>query len=54
MSKKSTDKRLHFIAQALNQRITDNANLANEWYISNGADKISNEEALRKFKEWMA
>lgn len=54
MSKKSTDKRLHFIAQCLNQRITENANLANAWYINNKADRISTEEALRRFKEWLA
>lgn len=54
MSQKSTDKRLRFIAQALNAKLTENANLANEWYINNKVDKISNEEALLKFKEWLA
>lgn len=53
MSKKTTDKRLHFIAQALNRRLTENADLANKWYISNKAEKISNEDALKKFKEWL-
>ena len=54
MSRKSFDKRLHFIAQAMNRKLTDNANLANEWYISNGGAKIETEEALRRFAEWLA
>ena len=48
-----TDARLHFIAQCLNQKITDNANLANEWYIANGGAKLTTDEALRQFKGWL-
>lgn len=53
MSKKSIDKRLHFIAQALNKGITNNATLANEWYISNKAAKLETAEALRRFAAWI-
>ena len=47
------DARLHFVAQCLNKKITDNANMANEWYISNGGAKMNTNEALQKFKEWL-
>lgn len=50
---KKFDKRIHFITQALNRNLTTNAGLANEWYISNKAAKLDNEEALRRFAEWL-
>lgn len=53
MSQKSTDKRLYFVAQALNRKLTDNANLANEWYINNKAGKLDAEEALRQLNAWL-
>ena len=53
MSKKSFDKRIAFITSAINLKLTTNATLANEWYISHKASKIENEEALRRFKEWL-
>lgn len=53
MSQKSFDKRIAFVRSALNAKITDNAKLANDWYVSNKAAKLPNEEALRLFKEWL-
>ena len=47
------DSRMHFIAQCLNQKITENVNLANEWFINNKAHTISADEAVERFKEWM-
>ena len=47
------DKRLHFVATVLNLKLTENAQLANSWYINNNASAIANDEALQKFKEWI-
>jgi hypothetical protein len=54
MSKKSFDKRIAFITAALNAKLVTNANIANEWYINNKAAKLDNDEALRRFKEWLS
>ena len=47
------DARLHFVARCLNQKVTDNADLANEWYIANSGAKLTTDEAMTKFKEWL-
>lgn len=47
---KSTDKRLFFVAQAVNMGY--NAELANSWYISHNGKALATAEALRQFKEW--
>jgi hypothetical protein len=54
MSNKSFDKRIAFIRRVLIEKITDNVNLANSWYCNNKAKNISNDEAISKFKEWLA
>jgi len=48
---KKTDKRIHFIAQALNRGIVTDADLANRLYISMRLDRVSTDEALKKLKE---
>lgn len=45
------DKRLNFVGRAINAGY--NPNLANEWYIANGGDKLDNAVALAKFVEWL-
>jgi len=47
------DSRLHFVAQCLNKKITENANLANEWFINNKAHTLSTDEAIERFKGWL-
>ena len=54
MSVKSFDKRIAFVRRVLVEQITDNVKLANSWYCSNKAKYISNDEAISKFKEWLA
>ena len=48
------DKRMSFIAKCLNMKIADNVDLANEWYINNGAKDMSLSDALCAFGEWIA
>lgn len=50
---KRFDKRIRFIAECLNQNITDNPSLANEWYIANHGEKLDNRKAIDLFKEWL-
>lgn len=53
MSKKF-DKRIAFVREAINRKLTENVKLANDWYINSKAAKIDNESALRQFKEWLS
>jgi len=48
---KRHDKRMFFIAQCLNQKLTVSANAANEWYIANNGHKLTTQMALAKYKE---
>lgn len=55
MSKKSFDKRIAFVAQACKIDVFRvSVQIANDWYINNKAKDISNEKALRRFKDWLA
>lgn len=55
MSQKSFDKRIAFVAQACKiDTFRVSVQIANDWYINNNAKKLNNEEALRRFKEWLS
>ena len=47
------DKRIHFIRQCLNQKLTVSANAANEWYIANNGYKMTTDRALAEYKIWL-
>lgn len=52
MSKRH-DKRIYFISQALNQKLTVSANAANEWYIANKGHLMTTQLALANYKIWL-
>lgn len=45
--------RMHFIAQCVNRKVTDNVYAANAWYVANDAHKLPVDDAIAKFKEWL-
>ena len=51
---KRFDKRIAFVRNALNRKLTNNVKLANDWYINNHADKLDMEDALQRFAEWLS
>ena len=54
MSQKSFDKRLAFVkAVCVTKKITENAKLANEWYIHHRAAKMELSEAIERFEAWI-
>lgn len=50
---KRFDKRIHFIRQALNQKLTVSASAANEWYIANKGHLMDTKRALAEYKIWL-
>ncbi len=54
MSKKTNDKRLYFVAQAINRGLSKSSFLANEWYCQNKeVSALDSEESLRRFEQFM-
>lgn len=49
---KAMDRRIHFVALAMNAKLTDSALLANRWYIENVIPSDDLDQALERFAEW--
>ena len=54
MSQKSFEKRIDFIRRAVYiDKLTANEILANEFYIRHKCAKVSNDDSIKQFKEWL-
>lgn len=48
------DKRIWFVGKACEiDQFRVSVQIANDWYINNKGKDMDNEEALRRFKEWL-
>ena len=53
MRQKAFDSRMAFVREALNKGLTANANLANEWYVSNARKGSSTNTLIDDFADWL-
>ena len=50
---KAHDKQISFVMKALAMNLTGDVALAAIWFRDNGAWKLSLDDAIAKFKEWI-